>query len=119
MVSATTPTPSPDSDRTVVDALRTGDDAAFGTLVHRYHTAMVAIALRYVHHELRQIVAREVRNLPAGQQAVITLRDIEEWTAAEVCEALDLSPGNQRVLLHRAHSRVRAALDRYLTGGGR
>ncbi|HSJ44509.1 MAG TPA: RNA polymerase sigma factor [Euzebyales bacterium] len=215
MASATTPTRSPDPDATVVDALRTGDDAAFGALVARHHTAMVAVAMRYVHDravaedvtqetwialweridtfegrsslktwlfavltnrarshwrrqvrvvpglgdddggpavggdrfrspgdgwpghwsrppmewdlpaalleadELRQVVAREVRSLPAGQHAVITLRDIEEWTAAEVCEALDLSPGNQRVLLHRARSRVRAALDCYMTGGGR
>jgi RNA polymerase sigma-70 factor (ECF subfamily) len=61
MVPATTPTPSPDSDRTVVDALRTGDDAAFGTLVHRYHTAMVAIALRYGHDRaVAEDVAQEI-----------------------------------------------------------
>jgi RNA polymerase sigma-70 factor (ECF subfamily) len=42
---------------------------------------------------------------------VITLRDIQGCSAEEVCEALDVSPGNQRVLLHRARSRVRAALE--------
>ena len=68
--------------------------------------------------ELRDVIHRAIRQLPAGQAAVITLRDVEGWTATEVCAALDLSPGNQRVLLHRARSRVRSALDPYLGDGG-
>ncbi len=43
----------------------------------------------------------------------ITLRDIQGLDSEEVCAALDISAGNQRVLLHRARSRVRAALERY------
>jgi RNA polymerase sigma-70 factor (ECF subfamily) len=42
---------------------------------------------------------------------VIVLRDVQGWDAEEVCRALDVSEGNQRVLLHRARSRVRAALE--------
>jgi RNA polymerase sigma-70 factor (ECF subfamily) len=38
---------------------------------------------------------------------------VEGWSAEEVCEALDLSEANQRVLLHRARSRVRESLERY------
>jgi RNA polymerase sigma-70 factor (ECF subfamily) len=60
---------------------------------------------------LKQIAAA-IESLPPAQRAVIQLRDVEEWTAEEVCEALGLSEGNQRVLLHRARSKVRAALDR-------
>jgi RNA polymerase sigma-70 factor (ECF subfamily) len=45
---------------------------------------------------------------------VITLRDVEGWSSADVREALDLSEGNQRVLLHRARSKVRARLEEYL-----
>jgi RNA polymerase sigma-70 factor (ECF subfamily) len=55
-----------------------------------------------------------IRRLPPRQQEVIVLRDVEGWSAEEVCEALDLSTANQRVLLHRARSRVRASLECYL-----
>jgi RNA polymerase sigma-70 factor (ECF subfamily) len=47
---------------------------------------------------------------------VITLRDVEGWPSDEVCELLDVSPENQRVLLHRARSRVRRALEAYFAG---
>jgi RNA polymerase sigma-70 factor, ECF subfamily len=52
--------------------------------------------------------------LPPAQREVITLRDVEGWPSREVCNVLDLSETNQRVLLHRARSRVRRALERYL-----
>jgi RNA polymerase sigma-70 factor (ECF subfamily) len=55
-----------------------------------------------------------IRQLPPRQQEVIVLRDVEGWSAEEVCDALALSPANQRVLLHRARSRVRASLERYM-----
>ena len=48
--------------------------------------------------------------LPPDQRTVITLRDLVGLTAPEVCDLLDLSDGNQRVLLHRARARVRTAL---------
>ena len=59
----------------------------------------------------------EVRNaidgLPPTHRAVITLRDLDGWSSEEVCDLLDLTPANQRVLLHRARARVRAALETY------
>ena len=55
-----------------------------------------------------------IEALPDNQRAVITLRDVEGWSSEEVCNALELSETNQRVLLHRARSKVRRALERYL-----
>ena len=65
-------------------------------------------------HELRDVVAAAIAALPPNQRVVITLRDVEGWTSDEVGALLEIEPGNQRVLLHRARSRVRAALERYL-----
>ncbi len=56
-----------------------------------------------------------IQTLPAGQKAVIILRDIEDRTAEEACALLEISPENQRVLLHRARGRIRRAIDE-LTG---
>jgi RNA polymerase sigma-70 factor (ECF subfamily) len=64
--------------------------------------------------EAREVIDRAIAALPPTQRAVISLRDIEGWSAEEVCNALTLSETNQRVLLHRARSAVRAALERYL-----
>jgi RNA polymerase sigma-70 factor, ECF subfamily len=60
--------------------------------------------------ELREHLREAVDELPPVQRAVITLRDLVGAPAEEVCELLDLTDGNQRVLLHRARARVREAL---------
>ena len=52
-----------------------------------------------------------LETLPEAQRAVVTLRDIEEWTSEEVCNALSLTESNQRVLLHRGRQRLRAAFE--------
>ncbi len=200
-------------DRSIVAALRRGDEAAFAALVSRYHTTMIRVARGYVaSKEAAEDVAQEtwlgvirgidgfeqnaslktwifrilvnrartrgeresrtrpfsslasagdepavdpsrfvdsgrwagfwsappsrasipeegvlvkeagallleaIDHLPANQQIVISLRDVQGLTASEVCELLDISESNQRVLLHRARSKVRAALERYLEG---
>ncbi len=56
-------------------------------------------------------VLEVIETLPAGQKAVILLRDLEQRSAEEACEILGVSSENQRVLLHRARGRVRAAID--------
>jgi RNA polymerase sigma-70 factor (ECF subfamily) len=63
--------------------------------------------------ETRTVILRAIEQLPAAQRSVVTLRDIEGWPSEEVCEALGVSEGNQRVLLHRARSRLRTALERH------
>ncbi len=60
--------------------------------------------------QARAIVDATLNSLPAGQRAVVTLRDIDGLDAAEVCNILDITETNQRVLLHRGRTRIRAAL---------
>ena len=58
---------------------------------------------------------RAIADLPPAQQTVIRMRDLEGSSADEVCTTLEISAANQRVLLHRARSRVRAALEVHLS----
>lgn len=68
---------------------------------------------RLLSEEVRAQIQRAIDALPTGQREVITLSDVEGWTAEEVCDLLRITPANQRVLLHRARSKVRHALERY------
>jgi RNA polymerase sigma-70 factor (ECF subfamily) len=62
-------------------------------------------------------LAREIDALPPAQRAVVTLRDVQDFSSEEVCDILGLSDQNQRVLLHRGRAKLRSAMERYLTGG--
>ena len=64
--------------------------------------------------ETQDVIRTAIEGLPPAQRLVVTLRDVEGWSADDACTALELTPANQRVLLHRARSRVRAALERHL-----
>jgi RNA polymerase sigma-70 factor, ECF subfamily len=66
--------------------------------------------------ETLDVLKRAIEELPAAQRVVITMRDVAGCSAEEVCDTLDVSDGNQRVLLHRARSHVRGALERHLDG---
>lgn len=66
--------------------------------------------------EARETLARvsaAIADLPPLHRQVITLRDVEGWSSPEVCDALGLTPGNQRVVLHRARAQVRSRLETY------
>jgi RNA polymerase sigma-70 factor (ECF subfamily) len=63
--------------------------------------------------EAVELLARGLAELPMRQRAVVTLYDVHGLTAEEVCAVLDLSPGNQRVLLHRGRARLRPLLEDY------
>jgi RNA polymerase sigma-70 factor (ECF subfamily) len=69
---------------------------------------------KLLERETLGVVQSAIESLPDTQREVIRLRDIEGWSPQEVAEALEISDGNQRVLLHRARSKVRAALESYL-----
>lgn len=64
--------------------------------------------------EVGEFIDRALTELPSSQQVVVTLRDVEGLTPEEVCNILEISETNQRVLLHRGRSRLRRALERYL-----
>ena len=66
--------------------------------------------------ETLRVAMRAIADLPPAQQTVIRMRDVEGYSAEEVCATLEVSEANQRVLLHRARSRVRSALERHLDG---
>ncbi len=69
--------------------------------------------------EMVAVAQREIDRLPERQRIVVTMRDVLGFDSDEVCELLDLSVGNQRVLLHRGRAMVRAALESYLQEEGR
>ena len=64
--------------------------------------------------EARMRFREAIDALPTRYATVFVLRDVEGWSSDEVCVLLDLTPENQRVLLHRARTRLRAALEEYL-----
>ena len=70
-----------------------------------------------VSREALEAIAAAMHTLPPAQRAVMTMRDVEGLDHQETCQLLGLSEGNQRVLLHRARSKVRKALESYLREG--
>jgi RNA polymerase sigma-70 factor (ECF subfamily) len=63
--------------------------------------------------ETLAVLRRALEDLPHAQRMVVALRDVHGWPAADVCAALEVTEANQRVLLHRGRSRLRAVLERY------
>jgi RNA polymerase sigma-70 factor, ECF subfamily len=106
----------PEADEPAVDPDR------FLPAGHRWagHWASPPVSWREVPEDLllsRETMAeveRAVSTLPAAQRAVLILRDVDGLSAAEACQLLGLTEGNQRVLLHRGRSKVRATLEHYL-----
>jgi RNA polymerase sigma-70 factor (ECF subfamily) len=67
--------------------------------------------------ETRAVMEAAVQALPSAQRAVLVLRDEDGLETEEICNLLDLTVTNQRVLLHRARTRVRQALEEHMRGG--
>jgi RNA polymerase sigma-70 factor (ECF subfamily) len=69
---------------------------------------------RLLASEARAVVERSVAALPPAQATVLVMRDVVGFESSEICNFLEISETNQRVLLHRARSKVRQALEDYL-----
>ncbi|MDQ3669621.1 MAG: sigma-70 family RNA polymerase sigma factor [Actinomycetota bacterium] len=93
-------------------------DSFFGANHPRWASSWKTINIRWdtlpedalATQEAESAIMEKLRSLPPSQSAVITLRDVEGLSSDEVCSLLGLSPGNQRVLLHRARLALRRAL---------
>jgi RNA polymerase sigma-70 factor (ECF subfamily) len=70
---------------------------------------------RLLSKETRAVVERAIAGLPTNQRFTITMRDIEDLSSAHTSSVLGISEGNQRVLLHRARTRVRSVLEAYFS----
>ena len=109
---------APEGEEAAVDADRfRGPDDAFPGHWRQYPSDWQALPEHaLLGRETLELVVALVKQLPPAQQQVIALRDISGFSSEEVCLALDISGGNQRVLLHRARARVRAALEGHFDG---
>ena len=96
-----------DPDAPTVDPARFGPDGGWSQPPSPFADAEA----REHDAELVERVRAAITRLPENQQRVVTLRDLEGLTSAEVCRILELTEGNQRVLLHRGRARIRAILE--------
>jgi RNA polymerase sigma-70 factor (ECF subfamily) len=65
--------------------------------------------------EIGRYLRSAIEALPEMQRTVITLRDVHGFSSEEVCNVLEISETNERVLVHRARAKVRNALDPLFT----
>jgi RNA polymerase sigma-70 factor, ECF subfamily len=68
---------------------------------------------RLLSAETAAVAQSAIERLPEVQRAVITMRDVAGFSSEEVCSTLEITEGNQRVLLHRARTKVRRALEQH------
>ncbi len=74
---------------------------------------------RLLTSETMAALEQAIQSLPEAQRLVLTMRDVDGWTPEEICNALAISETNQRVLLHRARSKVRGILENHYSNSGR
>jgi RNA polymerase sigma-70 factor (ECF subfamily) len=101
-----------DTSEPTVDPSRFGSDSAWVQPPEPWD----AVDDRLLADAVVPLVRTAIEDLPDMQRQVVTLRDVEGLTSADVCDVLAISEGNQRVLLHRGRARVRRALEQKLEG---
>ena len=103
-----------DSDNPAVDPARFFPDGRWAEPPRKWNDDTPEKLL--MQREAMGCLERALQELPASQRAVVTMRDIEGLDSDEVCNVLDIRETNQRVLLHRARSKLRRALEEHLIG---
>ncbi|MEP7287533.1 MAG: sigma-70 family RNA polymerase sigma factor [Chloroflexota bacterium] len=105
---------APDSDESTVEPERfSGETDHWAVHPDSWDDVPEALLLS---QETQAVIHQAIQALAPNQRKVITLRDIEGWSSEEVCNVLEISETNQRVLLHRARAAVRGVLEQYLGG---
>jgi RNA polymerase sigma-70 factor (ECF subfamily) len=98
-------------DEPVVDPSRFARSGGWGTPPRRWED-LPDEALQS--RETLDVVREGIAELPPMQQVVVTMRDVDGFSSAEVADALQISAVHERVLLHRARGKLRTKLDEYL-----
>lgn len=98
-----------DTDEPAVDPGRFGDNGRWSAPPARWDDETPERLVG--NQQAMAILDEELRQLPERQRVVVVLRDTLGWTAEEVCNVLEVNETNQRVLLHRARSRLRTRLE--------
>jgi RNA polymerase sigma-70 factor (ECF subfamily) len=101
-------------DEPTVDSSRFSDNGRWAGFWSSRPSASDVPERVLLSQEARAMVDAVLATLPASQRLVITLRDIQGFSAQETCELLGVSEANQRVLLHRARGKIRGALEEYV-----
>ncbi|MEZ4732884.1 MAG: sigma-70 family RNA polymerase sigma factor, partial [Caldilineaceae bacterium] len=91
------------------------DRYASGPSVRPMLLATNAPEEQVLRQDVQAYLVQALLTLPLTQRKVFILHDMEGWTVDEICRMLDLTEGNQRVLLHRARAKLRRLLAEYLT----
>lgn len=95
-----------------VEAARFKPNGMWGVPPRRWQDDTAEATL--INHQTIEHLRAVIETLPTNQRAVVTLRDIDGLDSAEVCNVLEISETNQRVLLHRARSKLRASLEEFM-----
>lgn len=112
--SRTPPITSVFSDRAIQEVLEDQENPGPEGSASRSYAWSINPEDRSMQHALLEVIQEAVDELPASQRTVVLLRDFEGLSPEEVCEILEITDGNHRVLLHRARVRLRKAVGEYL-----
>jgi RNA polymerase sigma-70 factor, ECF subfamily len=63
--------------------------------------------------QLKTIIDASFQSLPAIQRAMLSMYELEGIKMTEICNILDITSSNARVLLHRARTTLHHSIEKY------